>query len=111
MVVADRTLLPLVSQYFCAATWAMSLQERRHVPTMPRTPVPRHICSDVTNLAAGRGIPAGDFKDLEPAIVSHVTLVNVHSTNFPNGEIRGQIGSTPDWEDQLPRAHGYHCHN
>jgi hypothetical protein len=66
--------------------------------------------ADVTNLAAAQGIPAGDFKDVVRAIVSHVTYVNVHSTNFPNGEIRGQICSTPDPEDELPGAEVHHCH-
>ena len=65
--------------------------------------------ADVTNLAAGQGIPAGDFKDVVRAIVSHVTYVNVHSVNFPNGEIRGQICSTPDPEDRLPGAHAHPC--
>jgi hypothetical protein len=66
---------------------------------------------DVTNLAADQGIPAGDFNDVVRAIVSHVTYVNVHSTNFPNGEIRGQICSTPDPEDELPGAGTHHCHD
>jgi len=67
--------------------------------------------ADVTNLAAAQGIPAGDFKDVVRAIVSHVTYVNVHSANFPSGEIRGQISSTPDPEDELPGAGGHHFHN
>lgn len=67
--------------------------------------------ADVTNLAAGQGIPAGDFKDVVRAIVSHVTYVNVHSVNFPNGEIRGQICSTPDPDDELPGTHEHHCHD
>jgi hypothetical protein len=78
-----------------------------HSGTVTRTISP----ADVTDLAAGQGIPAGDFKDVVRAIVSHVTYVNVHSTNFPNGEIRGQICSTPDPEDELPGAGGPHCHD
>ena len=60
--------------------------------------------ADVTNLAAAQGVPAGDFTDVVRAIVSHVTYANVHSTNFPAGEIRGQIQSTPDPEAELPGA-------
>ncbi|MBV9268698.1 MAG: CHRD domain-containing protein, partial [Acidobacteriaceae bacterium] len=53
-------------------------------------------------------IPAGDFTDVVRAIVSHVTYVNVHSKNFPAGEIRGQIRSTPDPDDLLPGAKQHH---
>jgi hypothetical protein len=53
---------------------------------------------------AGQGIPAGDFKDAVRAIVSHVTYANVHTANFPAGEIRGQIRSTEDEDDELPGA-------
>jgi hypothetical protein len=67
--------------------------------------------ADVTNLAAAQGVPAGDFKDVVRAIVSHVTYANVHSTNFPAGEIRGQIHSTPDPADELPGADEHHAHN
>jgi hypothetical protein len=66
--------------------------------------------ADVTNLAAAQGVPAGDFKDVVRAIVSHVTYANVHSTNFPAGEIRGQIRSTPDPADELPGANDHDHH-
>jgi CHRD domain len=66
--------------------------------------------ADVTNLAAAQGVPAGDFKDVVRAIVSHVTYANVHSANFPAGEIRGQIRSTPDPEQELPGAGHDHHH-
>jgi CHRD domain len=67
--------------------------------------------AEVTNLAASQGIPAGDFKDLVRAIVSHVTYVNVHSSDFPSGEIRGEVFSTPDPGQELPGAGHDHHHN
>jgi hypothetical protein len=51
---------------------------------------------------AAQGVTAGDLMNLVRAIVSHVTYANVHSKNFPAGEIRGQIRSTPDRDDELP---------
>jgi hypothetical protein len=40
---------------------------------------------------AGQGIAAGEFDELVRAIRAGVTYVNVHSTKFPTGEIRGGI--------------------
>jgi len=42
---------------------------------------------------AGQGIAAGEFDELIRAIRAGVTYVNVHSTTFPTGEIRGQINN------------------
>lgn len=64
--------------------------------------------ADVTNLAASQGVPAGDFKDIVRAIVSHVTYANVHTANHPAGEIRGQIRSSEDEDDELPGADHHH---
>jgi len=62
--------------------------------------------ADVTNAAASQGVPAGDFKDVVRAIASHVTYANVHTTNHPGGEIRGQIWQHGDDEDdELPGAY------
>lgn len=39
----------------------------------------------------GQGISAGEFAELLAAIRQGVAYVNVHSTLFPGGEIRGQL--------------------
>ena len=39
----------------------------------------------------GQGIAAGEFVELVRAMRAGMTYANVHSTKFPNGEIRGQI--------------------
>jgi CHRD domain len=41
---------------------------------------------------AGQGIAAGQFAELVAAIRSGATYVNVHSTLYPVGEIRAQLG-------------------
>jgi len=42
---------------------------------------------------SGQGIASGEFKELLDALRSDVTYANVHSTQWPAGEIRGQIDS------------------
>jgi hypothetical protein len=39
-----------------------------------------------------QGIQPGDLAAMISAIRSGNTYINVHTTNFPNGEIRGQVG-------------------
>jgi hypothetical protein len=41
---------------------------------------------------AGQGITAGEFEELVAAMRFGATYANVHTTAFPSGEIRGQIG-------------------
>ncbi len=41
---------------------------------------------------SGQGISAGEFDEIVAAIRAGVAYVNVHTTGFPGGEIRGQIG-------------------
>ena len=40
---------------------------------------------------AGQNVPAGDFDAVADALLSDTAYVNVHTTNFPAGEIRGQL--------------------
>jgi hypothetical protein len=40
---------------------------------------------------AGQGIAAGEFDEFIAAMRAGVTYANVHTAQFPGGEIRGQI--------------------
>jgi hypothetical protein len=41
---------------------------------------------------AGQNVPAGNFDAIADALLTDTAYVNVHTMNFPAGEIRGQIG-------------------
>jgi hypothetical protein len=40
---------------------------------------------------AGQNVTAGDFSAITDALLSDTAYANVHTTNFPAGEIRGQV--------------------
>jgi hypothetical protein len=54
--------------------------------------------------AVGQGIAPGEFAELVRALRAGVTYANVHSANFPPGEIRGQIKAR-DNDDDDHRKH------
>ena len=45
---------------------------------------------------AGQGIAAMEFGELVRAMRAGATYVNIHTTTFGGGEIRGQIGDDDD---------------
>jgi CHRD domain len=50
---------------------------------------------------AGQGIAAGEIEEIIAAIRAGVAYVNIHTVQFPPGEIRGQFDDSPD------RGHGH----
>lgn len=49
---------------------------------------------------AAQGMPAGDFDALVELIETQSAYVNVHTTSFPAGEIRGQIRRADEEADE-----------
>jgi CHRD domain len=54
---------------------------------------------------AGQGIAPGELAEIIAAIRAGAAYVNVHTTQFPGGEIRAQFGKHPD------RDRGHHGHD
>ncbi len=55
--------------------------------------------ADVTAGAAAQGIAAGEFDELVKALRAGVAYANVHSSMWPGGEIRGQLGDRDRGDD------------
>ena len=62
--------------------------------TITGTIRPADVSPNIPATAAARaqGLEPGEFDELVRAIRAGVTYVNVHSTKFPGGEIRSQLG-------------------
>jgi hypothetical protein len=65
-------------------------------PTCTTTPSPTATVTGTITAAsvlalAGQNVPAGVFDAITDAITSHTAYANIHTANFPGGEIRGQI--------------------
>ena len=50
-----------------------------------------HIDADHVDGPTNQGIAPGEFAEVLKAMRAGMTYVNVHSTQFPGGEIRGQV--------------------
>lgn len=60
-------------------------------PVSAGTVTGRITAAEITGGAAAQGIAATELAEVLRAIRSGVAYVNVHTTNFPGGEIRGQL--------------------
>jgi hypothetical protein len=77
--------------YFCT-----NLTPPAGVPTPPACPVRGGTVSGELTAAdvigpSGQGVAAGEFAKVIDALRSEAAYVNVHSTRFTGGEIRGQV--------------------
>ena len=57
----------------------------------PTATVTGTITLDNVLAVPGQNVTANDFDAITDAITSHTAYVNIHTANFPGGEIRGQV--------------------
>ena len=57
----------------------------------PTATVTGTITADNVLPLTGQNVTANDFDAITDAITSHTAYVNIHTANFPGGEIRGQV--------------------
>ncbi len=74
--------------------------------TVTGTITPANIIGPAAQGVAPTSIDTNEFEELVRAIRDGVTYVNVHSSKFPGGEVRGQV--EPRDDDRGPRGRDDH---
>jgi hypothetical protein len=72
-------------------------------PPSPTATVTGTITGASVLALPGQNVPAGVFDAVEDALESNTAYVNIHTANFPGGEIRGQVHAVEE-EDHDSRS-------
>lgn len=90
-----------VSVFLCQTT--ASVDPTGLAPTCPASGTVTGVLT-IANIIGpgGQGLAAGEFDELVAAIRAGVAYVNVHSTTFPGGEVRGQLNGL---RNVIPHGH------
>ena len=84
-----------VSVYFCTnlplPTVTPPIVQPPPCPASPATLTGTLTAANVSQTGGAQGLDAGQFDELVKAIRRGHTYVNVHSSRFPGGEVRGQL--------------------
>ena len=76
-------------------------------PPSPTATVTGTITAASVLPLTGQNVTAGDFDAVADALESNTAYVNIHTANFPGGEIRGQVHAAEEEDhDSRSRDHG-----
>jgi len=92
-----------ISIWLCGTTTNPGPAGTQVCPLPPATISGTATAAEVVG-PAGQLIAAGEIEEIIAAIRAGVAYVNIHTGQFPGGEIRGQFDDTPD-------SRGHHDHH
>ena len=87
-----------IAVFLCTNLGNSPLDTTQSCPPSPATITGTFGAADVIG-PVGQGIDPGEFGELLDAVRAGVTYANVHSTEYPGGEIRAQLDKRHSWRN------------
>ena len=87
-----------IAVFLCTNLDNSPLDTTQSCPPSPATITGTFGATDVIG-PVGQGIDPGEFGELLDAVRAGVTYANVHSTEYPGGEIRAQLDKRHSWRN------------